>query len=648
MTPEDLGAYRVPSDPRLHPDGERVAFVVTQMNLDEDRYDRQIWLSDGGGARPFTAGPGDSTPRWSPDGSQLAFLRAGTEKGAVAQVHVMPVDGGEARSISDFPLGATELEWSPDGDNLAAVGTSWRGEWADVADDEDERSRMPRRVDEVPWRSDNRGWTHDRRSHVYLLRTDGDSEPQLLTDGDYDEGGIAWHPDGTRIAFLSARHDERGLDAGNQVWEVPVAGGEAAPMVDVGMWGYVGYRPDGAPHVMGQVDRWDYPSVPTLFRREADGTLTDLTGSLDRNTLPFTPAISPAGPQWVGESAFLATLEDDGRVRVIRVEDDGAVTDVLGGDRVITGVSPRPDASAFAFAATTATDPGELYWWADGAERPLTTLNESFRAEAGLIEPQPFSFENDGVELHGWAYLPPGDEPVPLLLNIHGGPATQYGLGFFDEFQVLAAAGYGVVACNPRGSSGRGRDFVRAPVGQWDEEAPLDMRDLLGCVDAALVALPRLDSGRIGVMGGSYGGYATLRLLAIDDRFASAVVERSLASTLSFAGTSDIGTWFNRMYLDGTLPDDWQRFYLASPMAYAHRITTPTLVVHSEVDYRTPIEQGEQVFVMLKRHGVTTEMVRFPGESHELTRSGKPKHRSERFAIILDWHARHLLAADAG
>ncbi len=647
MTPDDLGAFRIPSDPRLHPDGERVAFVVTRTNLDEDRYDRQIWVTDGSGdVRPFTAGPGDSAPRWSPDGTRLAFLRRGTGDKDVPQVHVMPVDGGEPTVVSDFPLGATEIEWSPDSARIAAIGKVWRGEWADL--DDAERARAPRRVTDLPWRRDNEGWVHDRRSHVYLLDPAGVEEPVCLTNGDHNESGIAWPPDGDRVAFLSARHPERDLDAGNQAWEVAAGGGDAVPLVDVGLFGKVTYRPDGTVHLNGTPDRWDHPGVPTIYRVEADGSLTDLVGHLDRNPLPFTPSISPSGPQWVGDDSFVTTLEDDGRIRVIRVGSDGAATDLVGADRVVTGVSARPDGSALAFTATGPTSPGELYWWEGGAERAVTDLNAGFRAATPLVEPEEFSFTSDGVEIHGWAYLPPGDEKVPLLLNIHGGPATQYGYGFFDEFQVYAAAGYGVVACNPRGSSGRGRDFVRAVLGQWDAETPLDMADLLGCVDAALEAFPRLDPDRIGVMGGSYGGFATLRVLALDDRFRSAVAERAYAATLSFTGTSDIGSWFNPMYLQGRLPDDWERYYRASPVAHAHKITAPTLVLHSEADDRTPIEQGEQVFVALKRHGVTTEMVRFPDESHELSRSGKPRHRAERLAIILDWHARHLLAAGPG
>ena len=237
-------------------------------------------------------------------------------------------------------------------------------------------------------------------------------------------------------------------------------------------------------------------------------------------------------------------------------------------------------------------------------------------------------------------YLPEGDEPVPLLFNIHGGPATQYGYGFFDEFQVYTGAGYGVVAINPRGASGYGTDFVRAVVGAWHEEMPPDLVDLLAAPDVAAAKFPRLDIGRMGIMGGSYGGFATVRVTAADHRYRSSVAERGLYVWTSFGATSDIGTYFDGMYVKrGATRDE---LWAASPLRHADAITTPTLVLHSETDWRCPIEQGEQLFALLQRNGVESEMLRFPGESHELSRNGKPKHRIERFEAILDWHARHL------
>jgi dipeptidyl aminopeptidase/acylaminoacyl peptidase len=372
---------------------------------------------------------------------------------------------------------------------------------------------------------------------------------------------------------------------------------------------------------------------------ETAGDLTDLTGHLDRSVISHGPAINPAGPQWVGEAA-VTCLEDAGRVKVVRVEPDGTVDLVLEGDRAITGVSPNQDGTKLAFVAVAPTDPGELRVFEAGAERTVTRLNEGFRARTVLVEPEPFTVISDGEAIDVFVYLPPGEETVPVLLNIHGGPATQYGYTFFDEFQVYAGAGYGVVACNPRGASGRGADFVRAV--RTEGWGMVDEADVTAALDAALERFPRLDGGRVGIMGGSYGGFLTAWLIARQDRYSSAVVERALLNWPSFGGTSDIGATFGRMYLDADLPEGQSRLWEASPLSLAHQIETPTLIVHSENDFRCPIEQADQLFMVLKKQGVEAEFLRFPGEGHELSRSGKPKHRLERFEAILDWHHRHV------
>lgn len=637
MRPDQLGDYRIPSDPRIHPDGVLAAFVVTKMDLEEDRYERRIWLWDGEIARPVTSGPGDSSPRWSPDGSRLAFLRKGAGDEDRPQLAILRIDGGEAEVVSDFELGVMEAEWSPDGSSLAIIAAEWVDEWKDI--EPEERSRVPRRITRLPFRFDNRGWLDDKRTHVWLIDPSDDQEPTRLTDGDFFDTGIAWHPSGSSVVFMSARHEERGMDPGTQVWAIPIAGGEPEAMTSIGSWGTPSFSPDGTLHVIGIEDRWGSPTVDPLHRLR-NGTWEQVT-EIDRNLVTFAPPIAPAGLQWLDDGSALSTLEDRGAINVVRIEQDGAVLPFLDGERAITGISPRPDGSAAVYVAMAATDPGELWWWEGGEERRLTSLNDEFRATTDLVEPEEFTIEHDGVAIQGWAYLPPGSDVVPILVNIHGGPATQYGYTFFDEFQVYAGAGYGVVATNPRGSSGYGKDHLRAIIGEQHLDDPPDLVDLLAAPDAAAVAFPRLDTDRLGVMGGSYGGWATVRVLAADQRYRSGIAERGLYSFLSFAGTSDIGTIFDGFYI-GVDPDMEAR-WAASPLRHADRITTPTLVLHSENDWRCPIEQGEQLFAVLKGNGVDSEMVRFPeGEGHELSRQGKPKHRVERFEIVLEWHDRHL------
>jgi dipeptidyl aminopeptidase/acylaminoacyl peptidase len=639
MRPEQLGDFATPSDPRMHPDGTRIAFVVTRLDLEDDKYLKRIWLWDGEEARPITTGPTDMAPRWSPDGTKLAFLRKIDDDEAKPQVALLDMGGGDAETITDHELGVTEFEWSPDGSQIAVLAAEWIPELADV--EADERKRLPRRVTRFPYRFDNMGWVSDRRNHIHIIEV-ATKESIRLTEGDYDEGSIVWHPSGQMLAFISARHERRGLDPGAQVWTIPLAGGEPAARTDLGLWIHATYDPKGSLYATGILDVWGHPDVSPLYRIEDDGTLVNLTGHLDRNLLPLAPPVSPPGPQWLDDGSALVTVEDSGCVRLVRMSAEGKISELVGGERAVTGASPNHDGSRIAFVATSPTDPGELYLFEDGKERRLTSFNDGFADDAGLVAPQPFVIAHDGVEVDGWVYLPPGNEIVPVLFNIHGGPASAYGNWFFDEFQVYVGAGYGVVAINPRGSHGYGSKHVRSIVGTWHEEGSPDMVDLLAAVDVATSRFPRLDPDRVGIMGGSYGGYATARVIAKDNRYKSAVAERGLYSFLSFMGTSDIGPWFSRMYLGDGL-DDLETAWRASPLAEVDAITTPTLILHSEGDFRTPIEQGEQLFVKLLLNDVPTEMVRFPApEGHELSRGGKPKHRVERFEVVLDWHDRHL------
>jgi dipeptidyl aminopeptidase/acylaminoacyl peptidase len=640
MRPEQIGDLAIPSDPRIHPDGTRIAFVVTRPDLDDDRYERRIWLWDGSRARPFTSGPADVSPRWSPDGTRLAFLRKDAADDAKPQLGVLDMAGGDAEVVTDFESGVTEAEWAPSGDRIAVVSVEWVAELAEL--ESEERKRRPRRVTRFPYRFDTLGWVSDQRRHIHLVDLETNKTTQL-TSGDCDEASIVWRPSGSELAFVSARHERRGLEPGEQVWTVSAEGGEPVAQTGIGLWSVPSYDPQGRLHVVGLDDQWRHPDVMPLWRVEADGALTDLTGHLDRNVVPLVPQLVPAGPQWLADGGAIVTIEDAGKVKLASINESGDTTILIDGGRAVTGATTNFDASRVAFVSTSPTNPGELYVLEDGVERQLTELNAAFIDAADLVEPERFVISHDGVEVEGWVYLPRGEGEVPVLLNIHGGPAATYGYGFFDEFQVYVGAGYGVVAINPRGSHGYGSDHVRSIIGTWHRNDSPDIVDLLAAVDVAAAEYPRLDTQRMGVMGGSYGGYATARLVALDQRFKSAVAERGLYSFASFFGTSDIGPWFSRMYLGEEGVADFETLWASGSLATADEIRTPTLIVHSEGDFRTPIEQGEQLFVKLLLNEVETEMVRFPAsEGHELSRGGNPKHRLERFEAILDWHARHL------
>ena len=703
MQPSDLAHLAAPSDPQLHPDGVRTAYVLTEIDVGEDRYVRRIHLHDGAGTRRFTHGPSDTSPRWSPDGRWLAFLRTGTEEGQRPQVHVMPADGGEAQRRTELPLGVSDLAWAPDSTRLVVVAAVWHPEVADL--DEAERRRRPRRLTRLPYRTDQDGWIHDRTHRLHLVPVTGARRTVELDTGPRDVTSPVWHPDGTVIAYISDPDDWPQTEPHSQVFALTVptrlpatptptppatpsptppgtstttspSGGESehppaveverVPLTPPGMWIDVRYDPEGRVFVTGLRDPFDWPGTPAiwLLHRDpgADGMrLVPLTVHLDRDVQPGSPGLATSGPRFVHDG-FLTALEGRGTTAIVHVRMAGfdpagdrppEVTEVVGGHRAVTGFGVSGDAGVVVFTATDPASPGELYRSFGGSERCVTDLTHGFRAKVDLRPTERFTFERDGVELDVWATLPPGFDDaapgsVPVLFNIHGGPTAQYGEHFFDEFQVQAGAGYLVVGTNPRGSSGRGTEWARAVVGVWAEEDSVDTLDLEAVVDATCAQYAQADPARVGIMGGSYGGYATARLLARTDRYRAAIVERGLLQWESFVGTSDIGPYFDRMFLAAALLEGREAYVAASPVQTASRITTPTLVLHSDNDWRCPTEQGEQFFAELLRAAVPAEMVRFPDEGHELSRSGTPKHRVERFEAVLEWHGRHLGVGPAG
>jgi dipeptidyl aminopeptidase/acylaminoacyl peptidase len=660
VRPADIAHLVTPADPRWHPDGRRLAFVLSRVDLDEDRYDGSLQLWDGTAVRRLTRGPADLHPRWSPDGATLAFLRTGPDDDASAQVALLPADGGEARVVTDLPRGVSTFAWSPGGERLVLVGDTWVDELADLS--AEERRRRPRRITRLPYRVEGGGWVHERRRQLYVVDGLDDDAPRVtpLTDLRDDVVAPAWADERTVLAITRAEgiadtepHDQVvtvdvPADLGDGVLGTVTRG-------PVGSWSWVGTDAAGRRLVVGLPDPFLWPGVARILEvpdgAGPDTELRDLTGHLDRDVSPGAPGVVPAGPRVVPDG-LVTPLEDRGVTRLVHLgypSDDGPppVTSLVEGHRAVTGVDVHPDGRTLAVCWTDPVTPGELVIVRDGTETPVTRLAGAFRAAVTLAPTERWTVQRDDVEVDAWSVTPAGfdgaeDRSVPLLLNIHGGPTSQYGDHFFDEFQVGAGAGYLVVGANPRGSSGRGTDWARAVVGAWPSPDPVDLADLAAVVDAALARYPQVDPDRVGIMGGSYGGYATARLLAEDDRYASAVVERGLLEWGSFGGTSDIGPYFDRMFLGAALADGAGPHHAASPLWTADRVRTPTLVLHSDADWRCPVEQAERYFVALVTAGVTTEFVRFPDEGHELTRAGTPKHRLERFEVVLDWHARHL------
>ncbi|MBX6342768.1 MAG: S9 family peptidase [Thermomicrobiaceae bacterium] len=358
------------------------------------------------------------------------------------------------------------------------------------------------------------------------------------------------------------------------------------------------------------------------------------------------PRFSSTPPFWSPDGrAIFVLASDHGATSLFRVDlETGEVTRAVGGDRRIGMAQPLPGGEGVVFAASEPTSPGEIFVAGlDGrGERQLTDVNRAWRDEVALAEPEElWATSPDGTRVQAWLLRPPGarrDIACPLILYIHGGPVAQYGLGFMHEFQLLAGLGYAVLYANPRGSTGYGEEFAAKLHRAWGEA---DMPDLMACVDEA-IARGGIDPERLGVAGGSYGGIMTNWVIAHTDRFKAAVTQRCCSNYVSMYGTDDISYNWSRYSFGAEVWEDPELYWRLSPISYVARIQTPLLITHSEEDYRCPIEQAEQLYTALKRLRRTVEFVRFPNESHGLSRSGQPKHRVERLNAIVDWFQRYL------
>lgn len=642
MRPDDLGLFRVPGQPTISADGRHAIVAVSRPDLDADEYRSRLWLVavDGSGVRAFTQGDKDSSPRYSPDGRWVCFLRPDARKHP--QLHVLPADGGEARVLTDHPLGVVDPRWSPDSKRIAytaAIPEAGRyGTTEGVTPDKE----PPRLFTRLRFRLDGEGFLDDRPSKVFVvdLPPDDASElptPTQVTDGPESDSDVRWSPDGNLLAFVSAPvvdpdtslasdvyvcapdgAGRRALTRSDQSVREPAFTPDGTRVVYVGS-GDLG--PGGLDFVANQAGVWVVPVG-------GDAAPTRLT---DPETLNVTGALV------VVPDAVLTAAVERGTQPLLRIPLAGGDPEpVVSGDVAITAFD-----SVGGVTVASIADPGsfgEVHRIDATGSTALTDFGAELTARGGIRPPEELiATSADGYPVHGWVIRPAGEGPHPVLLNIHGGPFAQYQSALFDEAQVYAGAGYAVLMCNPRGSGGYGAVHGRAI---QHAVGTVDVQDILAFLDAALAA-PDLDADRVGVMGGSYGGLMTTWLLGHTDRFAAGISERALNAWDSFSGTSDIGWYFTKGYVG----DDVDAVARQSPLNYAHRIRTPTLVIHSEQDWRCPVEQAQRLWVLLKRNGVDTEFLLFPGEGHELSRAGRPMHRLARFEHILRWWARHLPTA---
>src|SRR5436305_3456889 len=641
MVPEDVYALSGVADPRLRPGGGEVAYVVWWIDGEDKEYRSAIWLTAADGStapRQLTSGAKrDSSPRWSPDGTRLAFASSRGEQ-KTSQLYVLPLEGGEARKLTDLKEDPSELAWSPDGTRIA-FASRVRDEGYE---EEDERKRAPRRFTRLNYKLDNVGWTGDRRQHLFVVDVD-DGESAQLTSGDFEDSSPAWSPDASDIAFVSARDDDWDTKLASDVYLVASAGGE--PRRVTGGDGGCGspiWSSDGSTIAFTYSEgTLDWPRHGQVAVISPDGSgMRVLTADLDRNCTPHPPLREPA---WDGDRIVFA-VEDGGNTHVYSVAAAGAAPEPLvGGEQSVNGYDAA--GGTVVYTATTATSTGELH----AGDKQLTQHGAPFTEARTFSEPERFTARSeDGSEVDCWIVRPTAFEEgrrYPTLLSIHGGPFTQYSTVFFDEFQVYAGAGYAVFYANPRGSSGYTEAWGRAIRGPSSDEGPgwgtVDYQDLTAAIDTAVERFDFVDGDRLGVLGGSYGGYMTSWIVGHTNRFKAACSERAVNNLVSAYGSSDV-FWAFAGQFGSFLYDDFDAWVEHSPSTYASAIETPLLIMHSENDLRCSIEQAEHLFITLRLAHKDVELVRFPAEGHELSRSGSPTHRVQRFEVLLDWFDRHL------
>jgi dipeptidyl aminopeptidase/acylaminoacyl peptidase len=689
----DLFKFVWIADPQISPDGKQVVFVRVTVNDKKDGYDTALWIvpADAGEPpRPFTRGPHDLSPRWSPDGSRIVFVRAaektgekGGDGGQAAQLYLISMQGGEAVALTDLPRGAGSPAWSPDGRTIAFASSAndadlkkWREKRAAEAegkkkDKEKEQKKEAEHESDVRvitsavYRFNGGGYLDpEHPNHLWTVEVPASGakapEPRRITSGDFNEINPDWSADGSLLYFLANRVKEAYYEAPDRdVYAVPAQGGEVRRVVSIdGPINDFAFSPDGrrvafAGHLNPHPERSYNQDDLFVAGAEPGAAARNLTASYDYDVIGGLAGDqhAPRGGRrqpivWSrdGRSLLVATGER-GRVNLQRIDAaTGAVAPVTQGGQEIVSYSATPDGARLAVVVSNPTVLGDLFVLdaAGGRMTAVARPNEELFSQLDLTPPEEITYKSfDGREIQAFVQRPPdfdAHKTYPLILNIHGGPHSAYGYTFFHEMQWMAAKGYVVLYPNPRGSSTFGQEFGNVIQYAFPGD---DAKDLLAGVDE-MVERGAIDPKRLGVTGGSGGGILTNWIVTQTNRFAAAVAQRSIADWAGWWYTDDF-TIFQPTWFHGAPFEDPQDFARRSPITYIAKVTTPLMLIEGEADYRTPpTAGGEQMFRALKYLQRPVVMVRFPGESHELSRSGQPWHRVERLQHIVAWFDKYL------
>jgi len=638
LTAEHLYSLPIVSACALDSGGGRVAYVRTVADADANAYRGSVRVFDLGsrGTTVLTRGVArDAAPAWSSDGNRLFFL---SDRSGTMQVWCIDCAGGEAYAAPAIDGSVSDFSVSPDGRFLAAVAVDGQAR-------RDVEARGWRRITRQRYRADGIGY-HDAYPRIWLLDL-VQGTARALTDGTGFIAGPAWSPDGAQITYAG----EHGADADGvamrELWVMSVRDGSLPQKiltlrgsVNAPAWSTDGSRIAfvGSDNLKGAYGL----ANQRLFTIAAGGEPTCLAPSEewtcgDATITDIGGAGAPSAPQWMADGSIAVLGTQRGATRIFVIAPDLAIREATPSTLSVNAFGPS-QSGGFICCASRSSTPPELYNInAGGALDRLTSETKTWCEQTGVREAARLSVDGPAGPLDAWHLPSDVSAPRPCILQIHGGPHFAYGETFFFEFQLLAAAGYDVVYCNPRGSQGYGESFAAAIVGKWGGPALADCQAALDTI----ILQGGIDEKRLGVAGGSYGGYLTAWAIGQTRRFAAAVAMRSATNLESLWGTSEVGRMLE-LELGGTpaqIPEVYRR---NSPITYADEMRTPLLLIHGERDYRCPPEQAEQLFTALYQRGRTVEFVRFLEADHGLSRGGPPKLRVARLNAIVDWFDRRL------
>ena len=665
MDIDDLARLRLPSSPVISPDGTSVVYVEKRANLQKNRYDHDLMVVDVKSGRIRNLTPGDHTdrdPQWMPDCRSLVFI---SDRNGKSNLWSLDLEGGEPQQLTQLDGALGSLRISPNGKYVAYTYAPRSDRQKMLAAGKEHPGPQFRHFKRLQYKLDGHGYIDDAYMHLYVLdqRT---GKSKRLTSGHYHDGQHAWSPNSRFLAFVSNRIPRADFHNNNtDIFVVAASGGALRQVTQQRGPKYSpSWSPDGKTIAcIGHTEFPDWVHNPGVMTVPAQGgLLTELTRAADlycANEIISDTKDVPEGtaplPLWSADGKKLRFLVSHaGAANLFEIAASGkGLKQISHGKHEIADFSQSAKGDRWALVRLDPTSAGDVYLvqhgrrstaaspsFVDGATtKRLSNVNGKALLGKKVQHPQAIAVRSrDGHDIHGWVLHAHGEKrPGPAVLMVHGGPYAAYGWSFFHEFQMLAAAGYHVVYTNIRGSASYGSEYMRSLVGNWGH---VDFRDVTDVADWMEVQ-PWVDGKRIAIAGGSYGGYMTNWALGHTQRFKCGITQRSVVNIVSFYGSSDMG-WNFEQEFGGHPWENHERYWRTSPIAFVERIRTPLLILHSDEDHRCPVSQAEELFVALRILDRDVELIRFVGESHGLSRSGRPHNRLERLRQILDWFQRKL------